>query len=112
MQDRSTRDPPGHKRSETLPGHPTLLAPPLQRAGPVPDDLGPKALQTIDVAGHRMVVEVASYNGPQPLPDFGYWLVQAYRPTGYRGSVQEEKKADMTSRCRFRSNFGDLKYKS
>ncbi len=60
MQDHSTRDPSSDKRSDTLPGHPTL-APPLQRAGPVPDDLGPKALQTIDVAGHRIVVEVALY---------------------------------------------------
>jgi hypothetical protein len=57
MQDHSTRDPPSHKRPETLPRHPTLLAPPLQRAGPAPDDLGPKALQAIDVAGYRMVVE-------------------------------------------------------
>lgn len=43
----------------------------------MPDDLGPKALQTIDVAGHRMVVEVALYHGPQPLPDFGHWLMPA-----------------------------------
>jgi hypothetical protein len=43
----------------------------------VPDDLGPKALQTIDIAGHRMVVEAALYHGPQPLPDFGHWLVPA-----------------------------------
>jgi hypothetical protein len=77
VQDHSTRDPPSDKRPETLPGHPTLLAPPLQRARPVPEDLGPKALRTIDVAGHRMVVEVALYNGPQPLPDFGHWLVPA-----------------------------------
>jgi hypothetical protein len=77
VQDHSTRDPPSDKRSDTLPGHPTLLAPPLQRAGPVPDDLGPKTLQTIDVAGHRMVVEVSLYNGPQPLPDFGHWFVPA-----------------------------------
>jgi hypothetical protein len=39
--------------------------------------LGPKALQTVDVAGHSMVVEVALYHGPQPLPDFGHWLVPA-----------------------------------
>ena len=77
MQDHGTRDPRSDKRPEALPGHPTLLAPPLQHAGSVPDDLGPKTLQTIDVAGHRMVVELALYHGPQPLLDFGQWLVPA-----------------------------------
>jgi hypothetical protein len=43
----------------------------------VPEDLRPKALQTIDVAEYRIVVEVALYNGPQPLPDFGHWFVPA-----------------------------------
>jgi hypothetical protein len=67
VQDHSSRDPPSDKRPETLPRHPTLLAPPLQRAGPVPDDLGPKALQTIDIAGHRTVV-VALYHGLNHFP--------------------------------------------
>src|SRR4029077_11210644 len=43
----------------------------------MPDDLGPKARQTIDVARNRMVVEVALYHGPQPLPGFGHWLMPA-----------------------------------
>jgi len=62
VQDRSTRDPPSDKRSDTLPG---------------PSDLGLKALQAIDVAEHRMVVEVSLYSGPQPLPDFDNWFVPA-----------------------------------
>ena len=68
VQDRGTRDPASDTRAETFPCHPTLLASPLKCAEPVPDDLGSKALQTIHVAGHRMVVEVALYDGPQPLP--------------------------------------------
>ena len=62
---------------EPLPSHPVSLAPPPKRAVPAPDHLGPKAVQTIHIAGHCMIVEVALYDRPQPLPDFGHWLMPA-----------------------------------
>jgi len=62
--------------------------------GPVPDDLGPKALQTIDVAGHRMVVEVALYNGPNHFP------------TSATGSCQRRLSSSRTALSFAESRYG------
>src|SRR5207249_6870036 len=52
-----------------IPRHRAPLTPSAERAVPPPDDLSPKAIQTIHVAGNRVVVEVALHDGPQPPPD-------------------------------------------
>src|SRR3984893_699477 len=62
VEDFGTRNPLIDQRPEPLPCHPAALAPPPQRAVPAPDYLGPKAVQTIHVAGHCMIVEVALYD--------------------------------------------------
>jgi hypothetical protein len=83
VQDRSTRDLMSDKRPEALPGHPTLLAPPLERAGAVPDDLGPKALQTIDAKLSHPAVRLRDFH-----PSHRLWLVgPAQQLFPYRGPV-------------------------
>src|SRR6516164_1021373 len=77
MQDFRTRNPAIDQRPEPFPGHPISLAPPPQRTVPAPDHLSPKAVQTIHIAGHCMIVEVALYDRLQPLPDLGHWLMPA-----------------------------------
>lgn len=62
VQDGSRGDPACNEGSETGPSHPALLASPLKCTRPVPDELSPKAVQTIQVAGNGIVVEVALYD--------------------------------------------------
>jgi hypothetical protein len=77
VKDLRARNPALHQRLEPFPGHPTLLAPPPKRTVPLPDRLGPKAIQTVHVSGYGMIVEVAADNGPQPSPELVHWLVPA-----------------------------------
>src|SRR5438445_12875974 len=77
VQDLRTRNPAIDQLPEPFPDHWVSLAPPPKRTVPAPDHLSPKAVQTIHVAGHCMVVEVALYDRPQPLPDLGHWLMPA-----------------------------------
>src|SRR5271167_2461845 len=77
VQDLSTWNPAIDQRPEPLPRHPVSLTPPSQRTVPAPDYLGPKAIQTIHVAGHCMIVEVTLYYRPQPRPDLGDRLMPA-----------------------------------
>src|ERR1700747_979862 len=63
--------------TRTAPRSPGSCGCAAQRAVPVPDHLKPKGVQTIRVAGYRVIVEVALNNGPQPLPDLGHGLVPA-----------------------------------
>ena len=77
VKDLRARNPACHQRLKPFPGHPTLLAPPPKRTVPLPDRLGPKAIQTVHVAGYGIVVEVAADNGPQPPPELVHWLVPA-----------------------------------
>src|ERR1700691_1457887 len=60
-----------------FPSHPIALAPPPQRAVPAPDHLSPKGVQTIHITGHCVIVEVALYDRPQPLPDIDDRLMPA-----------------------------------
>jgi hypothetical protein len=69
MQDLGARNPAVYQPLEPVPRHLVPLAPTAECAVPPPDDLSPKAVQTIHVAGNRVIVEVALYNGPQPPPD-------------------------------------------
>ena len=77
MEDRHTGNPARDQRPEPRPSHAASLTPSPQRAVPAPNDLRPKAVQTIQIAGYRVVVEVALYDRPQPLPDLRHWLVPA-----------------------------------
>src|SRR5665213_1939549 len=77
MQDLRTWNPSIDQRPEPFPSHLISLTPPPKRAVPAPDYLSPKGVQTIHVAGYRMVVEVALYDRPQPLPDIDDRLVPA-----------------------------------
>lgn len=77
MQDLSTRNPSINQRPEPFPSHLVPLASPPKRAVPTPDHLGPKAVQTIHIAGYCVVLEIASYDRLQPLPDLSYWLMPA-----------------------------------
>src|SRR5208282_312548 len=77
MQDLGTGNPTTDQQQEPRPGHPVMLAPPPERTVPTPDHLSPKAVQTIHIAGHCMIVEVALYDGLQPPPNLGHWLVPA-----------------------------------
>src|SRR5579872_4407172 len=65
------------QQPEPFPGHLVSLTPPPERTVPAPNHLSPKAVQTIHIAGYRMVVEIPLYDGLQPLPDLGHWLVPA-----------------------------------
>src|ERR1700752_2409752 len=77
MQDLRTRNPSINQLPEPFPSHPVSLAPTPKRAEPAPDRLSPKAVQTIHIAGHCMVVEVALYDRLQPPPDLGHRLMPA-----------------------------------
>jgi len=77
MQDLCTRDPSIDQRPEPLPGNRVSLAPPPKRAIPAPDDLSPKAVQTIHIAGNCKIVEIALYDRFQPFPDLGHRPVPA-----------------------------------
>ena len=87
MQDLRTWDPSIDQLPEPLPTYPASLTPPPERAVPAPDHLGPKAVQTIHIAGDRMIVEVALYDRPQPFPDFGHWLVLPARRSSLFSSL-------------------------
>ena len=75
MQDLRTWNPSIDQRPEPFPFHLVALATPPKRAVPTPDHLGPKAVETIHVAGYCVIVEIASYDRLQPLPDLSYWLM-------------------------------------
>src|SRR5215203_6811991 len=75
MQDFRTWNPSIDQRPEAFPFHLGSLATPPKSAVPAPDHLGPKAVETIHVAGYCVVVEIASYDRLQPLPDLSYGLM-------------------------------------
>jgi hypothetical protein len=66
VQNAGARDPCIDEAQEPHPGQPPTLAAAPKRPIPAPDDLSPKAVETIHVAGHGVVVEVALDNGSQP----------------------------------------------
>jgi hypothetical protein len=77
VEDLGSRDPARDQWPKLDPRQTTLLAPSLKCTTPVPSRLKPKDVQTVHVAGHRVIVEVALYDRPQPFPDFGHWLMPA-----------------------------------
>jgi len=72
LKDLGQRNPPLDQMLKPHPRHPALLAPTPKRTEPAPDHLEPKAIQTSQMAGYRLIVEVTPHNGPQPFPDFGH----------------------------------------
>src|SRR5436190_23589746 len=59
VHDAGAGDPRIDESQKPHPGQPPTLPAAPQRPIPAPDDLSPKAVQTIHVAGHRVVVEIA-----------------------------------------------------
>ena len=58
----------GRQPVKPAPAHPTLLTAPPQRAPPVSRQRPTKALQRAPVSRHPVVLKIASYHPPQPLP--------------------------------------------
>jgi hypothetical protein len=77
VEDLGSRDPSRDQWPKLDPRQTTLLAPSLKCTAPVPSRLKSKDVQTVHVAGHRVIVEVALYDRLQPFPDCGHWLMPA-----------------------------------
>jgi hypothetical protein len=70
MKDFGNRKPVSGYRLEPVPGHRMLLTTTTESPQPTPSHFQPKTFQTGDIPGHRVIVEVALYNAPQPSPEF------------------------------------------
>jgi len=68
MEEFGGRKPLLNKNSKALPGHPALLATAKQHPQPAFANFKAKTPETGDIAGNRMIVEVALYDAPQPFP--------------------------------------------
>jgi hypothetical protein len=71
MTDRRQRQPASDEAPHAIPEDAAVLAPPRQRAMPIPADSEPKNRQRRLVHGHSGVAEVSTHNRPQPLALFG-----------------------------------------
>ena len=71
MTDRRQRQPASDETPHTIPKNAAVLAPPRQRAMPIPADSEPKNRQRRLVHGHSVVSKVSTYNRSQPLALFG-----------------------------------------
>src|SRR6202162_765155 len=77
MTDRRQRQPASDETPHPIPKDAAVLAPPRQRAMPVPADSEPKNRQRRLVHGHSVVAEVSTHNRPQPLALFGDGFVHS-----------------------------------
>jgi hypothetical protein len=77
MKDFGPGKPLCSETGQVLPRHPALLAATLQYPQPAFAHFTPKALETGEVSGNGMLVEVALYHAPQPFPDFRQRLMHA-----------------------------------
>ena len=75
MEDFGQWEPLGHKLGHELPRNPAPLAAASDYSPPELAHLTSKAVETDQVAGNRIVVEVASNDASQPFPDFGQRLM-------------------------------------
>ncbi len=82
MKNLGQRKPLGSKTLQQLPCHPAPLTASSERSQPALAYLEPKAPETGEIAGNRMIVEVALYHAPQPSPDFCQRLMQTYPQGG------------------------------
>src|SRR5262249_6401271 len=78
MKDFGPGKPLFSETSHVLPRHPTFLTAPLEYPQPAFAHFTPKALETDEVSGNGMIVEVALYHAPQPFPDFRQRLMHAH----------------------------------
>ena len=70
---------------EAIPGQPVPLAPPKQGVPPGAANLTAEALQSSEIGGDRMVVEVALNHAIQPLADLDDGFVPPPRQSGPNG---------------------------
>ena len=75
VQDLRTGNPGRNEGEKPGPRQAVPLAPPPERAEPVPDDLATETVQTVHVAGNRVVVKPALDHRMQPLADEGDGVV-------------------------------------
>src|SRR4029077_19929118 len=78
MKDFRPGKPLFSEASQALPRHPAFLAATLKYPQPAFAHFTPKALETVEVAGNGMIVEVALYHAPQPFPDFRQRMMHAF----------------------------------
>src|SRR6266852_4125492 len=83
MTDRRQRQPASDQAPHAVPKDAAVLAPPRQRAMPVPADSEPKNRQRRLVHGHSVVAKVSTHNRPQPLALFGDGFVHSSLKLGF-----------------------------
>src|SRR5229473_2666 len=83
MTDRRQRQPASNETPHAIPKDAAVLAPPRQRAMPIPADSEPKNRQRRLVHGHSVVAKVSTHNRPQPLALFGDGFVHSSLKLGF-----------------------------
>jgi hypothetical protein len=83
MTDRRQRQPACDETPHAIPKDAAVLAPPRQRAMPIPADSEPKNRQRRLVHGHSVVAKVSTHYRPQPLALFGDGLVHSSLKLGF-----------------------------
>ena len=83
MTDRRQRQPASDETPHAIPKDAAVLAPPRQRAMPIPADSEPKNRQRRLVHGHSVVAKVSTHNRPQPLALLGDGFVHASLKLGF-----------------------------
>src|SRR6202030_4339039 len=84
MTDRRQRQPASDETPHAIPEDAAVLAPPRQRAMPIPADSESKNRQRRLVHGHPVVAKVSTHNRPQPLALFGDGFVHSSLKLGFR----------------------------
>jgi hypothetical protein len=77
MKDLGDREPAFNAWSEPRPGQRVFLTPTPERTEPTLAHLLSKTVETGEVPGHSVAVEVALHCASQPLAEFRHWLVPA-----------------------------------
>src|SRR6516162_10371140 len=75
MEDFGPGKPLFSETSHVLPRHPAFLATALEDSEPALAHFTPKALETSEIARNCVIIEVALYHTPQPIPDFRQRLI-------------------------------------
>jgi hypothetical protein len=83
MKDSRQRQPTSDEAPHSIPKNAAVLAPPRQRAMPVPADSKSKNCQRRLVHGHSVVAKVSTDNRPQPLALLGDGFVHASLKLGF-----------------------------
>lgn len=77
MKNLGVREPAFYEWVKLRPGDRVFLTPTPERAEPTLADLLPKTVETGEIPGHGVVVEVALHHTSQPLAEFRHWFVPA-----------------------------------